>query len=167
MSEFDDCGRIEELLPEYLAGRLELEAGCEVRRHLERCDECRGKAGTVDLLLQTPVPGPAPDRWERFVEGVVDSVETSARRRRRAWIPVAAAAAVLAIVAGLLFREPSPEGTVTGLEAVAREVAELPEDEIATWTVGVDPVDLMPAGPDEGSLSDEELRELIREVGRT
>ncbi len=165
MTDLDDCGRIGEILPEYLAGRVSAEDERLVRTHLERCDECRDRAHAVRLLQQTPVPRPDPERWDRFVDGVVEAA--SPPRRRRRWIWAMAAAAVLAIAAGLLLRAPSPEGMVGGLEAVAREVAELPAEEAARWTVGIDPVGLVPAGPDAPSFSQEELREMMREVGRT
>jgi len=162
MSGIDDCERIAELLPEHLAGRLTPSEEIAVRAHLEGCADCRRRASAVSLLQQTPVPTPDPDRWDHFVEGVVEAAD---RRRRWPWAAAALAAAAVAVT--LLVRAPSPEGVVGGLEAVAREVAELPEAEASTWTVGVDPVELVPAGSDVEAISDDELRELVREAGRT
>lgn len=165
MSELDDCRRTGELLPEYLAGRAPPRDEAAVRAHLERCAECRDRAAAVNLLQQTPVPIPDPQRWDGFVEGVVEAAARSSRSRRR-WVWALAAAAVLVIAASLLLRAPSPEGAVGGLEAVAREVARLPDSEAAAWTVGVDPVDELPPPADASELSEHELQELVREVGR-
>ena len=166
MSELEDCRRTTELLPEYLAGRAPPPEEAAVRAHLERCAECRDRAAAVSLLLQMPVPVPDVERWDGFVEGVVEAAAGSGASRRR-WAWGLAAAAVLAIASSLLLRAPGPQGGAGGLEAVAREVAKLPDSEVAVWTVAVDPVDGLPAAIDASELSEDELQELVREVGRT
>lgn len=168
MNELDHCRRICELLPEYTAGRISPRERAAVVAHLESCAECRDRAAAVKLLQQTPVPIPDPERWDGFVEDVVEAAARS-RGSRRGWAWGVAAAAVLAVATSLLLRAPSPEGGVggiAGLEALAREVAGLPDSEAAVWTVGVDPVDDLPPALD-GELSEEELQELVREAGRT
>jgi hypothetical protein len=53
------------------------------------------------------------------------------------------------------------------IEAIAREVAELPDDEAQAWTAGMSPTGFMPAGFDTAGLSEAELQQLATEVGRT
>ena len=165
MSDFDDCAWVVEVLPEYLGDRVSAEVKRGMESHLEGCPECRARAETIALLQQASLPSPDPERWDRLVDGVLDEAAKPIRRRRWTW--GVAAAAVLALAGGLFFRAPSPELAGGGLEAVAREVAELSEAEAAAWTVGVDPVHLVPAGSDDDALNEDELRDLIREVGRT
>lgn len=137
MSEPRECARVGEVLPEYLAGRLPTEEEDRVRRHLKGCEECRERARTVGLLQQTPVPSPDPERWDRFVDGVV---EATGRRRwpalvRWLWIPVAAAAAIVVLLEfGPFDRNGWGESE---MEMFAREVAALPEAEARAWTLGL------------------------------
>lgn len=169
MTSPDECAQIEEMLPEFLAGRVGAENDERIRRHLEDCEECRKRANAVSLLQQTPIPRPDPDRWDDFVRDVVDVTgrRRSARRRRRTWLLGTAAVAVLAaaLVLGRVAVEREPEST--GLEGLAHEVAELPEAEAAAWTAGLSPVGFMPAGFDTVGLSEDEIEMLATEVGRT
>lgn len=166
MRDPGDCDRIGDLLPEFLAGRVSEEDDGWVRQHLESCAECRNRANAISLLQQTPIPRPDPDRWDFFVKQVVEKAER--RRRlttpRRVWA-VAAVLAFLAVAIFLwnLFARPQ----VTGIDALAQEVAELPEGEAAAWTAGVSPTAFMPAGFDTSELSEEEIEQLVREVGRS
>jgi predicted anti-sigma-YlaC factor YlaD len=168
MNRPDDrtCGRVGELLPEFLAGRLPADDERLVREHIEVCAECRNRANAVSLLQQTPIPAPDPGRWDHFVEGVVDAAERKRGSRRRA-VVIAAVLAVAALLVFAWLRGAGVEGTGDGLDALARQVAELPEAEAAAWTVGLSPGGFMPAGFDTYGLSDEELEQLAREVGRT
>lgn len=166
MSQLDNCARIGELLPEHLAGRLPAKEESAVRAHLKTCADCRRRANAVGLLQQTPVPAPDPARWDHFVEGVVLAAGRP-RRRARVWLWPLAAAAVIVLAVALLVRAPGPTGSAAGLDDVARAVADLPDAQAATWTVGVDPGGLIPADVDEVTLSDEELEALVREVGRS
>lgn len=169
MTGAEGCGLIADLLPEFLAGRLPAEDDKRVRAHLEVCAECRHRANAVSLLQQTPVPVPDPDRWEYFVKGVV---EETGRRKRLATPPrIVAIAALLAVIALAvflwnLFVDPA-RSDAPGIEVLAGELAELPEDDLAAWTAGLNPTDFMPAGFDATGLSEEELEQLAREVGRT
>lgn len=169
MTRPDDCARIEEMLPEFLAGRVATEDDERIRRHLDDCEECRKRANAVSLLQQTPIPRPDPGRWDDFVADVVDVTgrRRLARRRRRTWLLGAAAVAVLA-AALVLGRAASLRGPeATSLEGLAHEVAELPESEVAAWTAGLSPAGFMPAGFDTVGLSEEEIETLATEVGRT
>ncbi|UCC71054.1 MAG: zf-HC2 domain-containing protein [Gemmatimonadota bacterium] len=164
-----DCDRIADLLPEFLAGRVSAEDDRHVREHLAACRECRNKANAVSLLQQTPIPNPDPDRWDYFVRGVVEETE---RKRwlgppRRIW----AVAAVLAAIAVVVFLWNLFAGVnrpaATGIDALAREVAELPEGEAAAWTAGLSSAAFMPVGFDTSGLSEEEIEQLVAEVGRS
>lgn len=169
MTRPDDCAQIEEMLPEFLAGRVAAEDEERIRRHLEGCEECRKRANAVSLLQQTPIPRPDPGRWDDFVADVVDVTgrRRLARRRRRTWLLGAAAVAVLvvALVLGRAALQREPEST--GLEGLAHEVAELPESEAAAWTAGLSPAGFMPAGFDTVGLSEDEIEMLATEVGRS
>lgn len=114
MTRPDDCSRIGDLIPEFLAGRVSEDEDRRVREHLAGCADCRQRANAVSLLQQTPLPQPDPDRWKGFVEGVVDAADRrglGGRRRRLAWW--AAGIVVGAIVLLLLWTQLSA-GAGTG-----------------------------------------------------
>jgi predicted anti-sigma-YlaC factor YlaD len=169
MNRPEICGQISDLLPEFLAGRVSSEDDARIRGHLEVCTDCRNRANAVSLLQQTPVPTPDQDRWDHFVKGVV----TEADRRQRASTPgwVWAAAAVLVVIAVAIFAASLLSGSDRAgdlaIDAVAREVAELPEEEAAAWTAGLSSSEFMPAGFDTAGLSEEDIEQLVAEVGRT
>ncbi len=168
MKDSDDCAWVSEWLPEFLAGRTSEADSERVRAHLEGCAECRTRANAVSLLQQTPVPAPDPDRWDDFVEGVVD--ETGKRKTPKAVRWISAAAAVLVISGGaLLYMERgggSGEPAENSIEALARDVAELPEAEAAAWTAGFAPLSGVPPLAESG-ITVEELEQLVKEAGRT
>ncbi len=169
MTRPEDCAQIEEVLPEFLAGRLAAEDDERIRRHLDGCEECRKRANAVSLLQQTPIPRPDPGRWDDFVADVVDGTgrRKLARRRRRSWMLATGAVAVLAAALVLGRAASQREAPSASLEGLAHEVAELPESEAAAWTAGLSPAGFMPAGFDTVGLSEEEIETLAREVGRT
>jgi hypothetical protein len=90
MKNPDECSGVGELIPQFLAGRLEVDDERKVREHLEDCVDCRQRANAVSLLQQTPVPIPDPDRWDHFVNGVVGATGRRKNIGRRA-LTVAAA----------------------------------------------------------------------------
>jgi predicted anti-sigma-YlaC factor YlaD len=169
MTSPDECSRIGELLPEFLAGRVSEADDRSVRAHLEVCADCRNRADAVSLLQETPIPMPDPGRWDHFVEGVVDATEGNARtgRRRRGWMIAAVLAAAAIVVFSWVRLVGVEDAGSLDIDALAREVAELPEGEAAAWTAGLSPAGFMPAGFDTSGLSTEELEQLVREVGRT
>jgi predicted anti-sigma-YlaC factor YlaD len=47
MTGQNDCDKIGDLIPEFLAGRVSEADDRQVRRHLESCAECRNRANAV------------------------------------------------------------------------------------------------------------------------
>jgi predicted anti-sigma-YlaC factor YlaD len=167
MNEQNDCSRVADLLPEFLAGRVSDADDRLVRQHVERCGECRNRANAVSLLQQTPVPAPDPDRWNVFVNGVMEATErksggsTGARR----WYLAAGLVAMVLLAVWWVRPGVVVEPDDFGIDVLASEFAELPEDEAALWTVGASPSHFMPAGFDPSGLSEEELSKLLTETG--
>lgn len=115
MSRPDECNRIGDLIPEFLAGRVSEDDDRRVREHLAGCADCRQRANAVSLLQQTPLPQPDPDRWKGFVEGVVDAADRRGPGGRRlAWWAIAILAAAIVFV--LLWTRLSA-GPVTGVSS--------------------------------------------------
>ena len=168
MTRSDDCANVSDILPEFLAGRVSAEDDARVRAHLEECGECRNRANAVSLLQQTPVPVPDPERWNDFVDGVVDAAGHRRRIAARRG-PLVAAAALILIVGGVFFwdRLVDPGTPDDGLEQLARDVAELSEEEAAAWTAGLGPIGWAAAGFDTTGLTEEEVQQLVTEVDRT
>lgn len=113
MTGSDECSRIGDLIPEFLAGRVSEDEDRRVRAHLEACSDCRQRANAVSLLQQTPLPQPDPDRWKGFVEGVVhatDRGDVGRRRRRLAWwaLGVLVGAVLIVLLWSRLSAEPAP-----------------------------------------------------------
>ena len=168
MSRSDDCAGISDTLPEFLAGRVSAEDDARIRKHLERCADCRNRANAVSLLQQTPVPVPDPEKWGMFVQGVVAATEQrpGTSLRSRAFV---AAAAVVVIAGGVyLWAYLGPQrASADDLEGLARDVAELSEEEAAVWTAGLGRAGWPAPGFDTAGLTEEELQQLATEVERT
>jgi predicted anti-sigma-YlaC factor YlaD len=104
MTGQNDCDRVGDLIPEFLAGRVSEADDLLVRRHLESCAECRKRANAVSLLQQTPIPRPDPDRWNHFVTEVVEETERGSRwapAPRLLWYLLGAFVVVVIVVAFL------------------------------------------------------------------
>ncbi len=170
MNVSNDCAWVGEVLPDFLAGRVSAEDHERVRAHLAECADCRNRSSAVSLLQQTPVPRPDPDRWDHFVQGVVEAASQERQTRLPRFVWGAAAAALILVGAGLLtwgqFGR-RDEGEELSIEVLAREVAQLPAMEAAVWTVGVAPIHWIPMGLDLGELTEEQVERLVKEVERT
>jgi predicted anti-sigma-YlaC factor YlaD len=94
------CDGIGDQLPEFLAGRVSEADEQRIREHLETCADCRRRANAVSLLQQTPIPRPDPDRWDGFVDGVVDAADR--RHRRELLLQVGLAVVAAAILIGVI-----------------------------------------------------------------
>jgi len=101
------CPEYEPLLERFADGENDADESLRVREHLSGCSACRiGLRSNTQLsrrIAQSPAP-PVPPELEGRIRRAL--AEADLPRRRRVWIPAAAAAAVLA-VAALLMR-PTP-----------------------------------------------------------
>ena len=163
-----ECASVGELIPQFLAGRLSAAEEERVRAHIAACADCRQRANAVSLLQQTPVPVPDPDRWDHFVDGVVDATEQRKRTtvRRRAWSLVAVLVAAAVVVISWVRLAGVGAGGPADIESIAREVAELPDAQAVAWTAGLSPSGFMTAGFDASGLGEAEFEQLVTEVGR-
>jgi anti-sigma factor RsiW len=125
------CTRID--LGAYLVGSLDPAERAEVEQHLATCTDCRSEMAEL-----APLPGvlgridaaeardrlltPSPDLLSRAL-AAVDEHERKARRRLVRWKVTAAAAAVVAVLAGLVPQlitkgaEGTPMAVMTGVTA--------------------------------------------------
>jgi predicted anti-sigma-YlaC factor YlaD len=165
----NECAHVGESIPQFLAGRLSADEEERVRTHIAGCADCRQRANAVSLLQQTPVPLPDPDRWDHFVDGVVDATEERQRSTvgRRAWTVAALLATAAVVVLSWVRLGGMGSGKPADIESIAREVAELPEAEAAAWTAGLNSSAFMSAGFDASELGAEELEQLVTEEGRS
>lgn len=109
MTERSDCDvfmeRLDELKPDSPPEALE-----RLREHAASCAECRTLLRVHEHVSETPLEELEAEVPEEFVEGMWTRVESqlgAGRRRGRAWlVPALAAASVaLAVASGYLFRE--------------------------------------------------------------
>ncbi len=163
-----ECAGVGESIPQFLAGRLSDDEEERVRAHIAACTDCRQRANAVSLLQQTPVPMPDPDRWDHFVDGVVDATNerkrVAVRRRVGSLVAVLAAAAVIVLS---WVRLGGVGGGPADIDTIAREVAQLPDAEAAAWTAGLSSSDFMTPGFDASELGEDEIEQLVTEVGRS
>ncbi len=112
------CDQVRELLPEQLLGTLEGPEELEVRRHLRGCASCRAERAaledgvaayaraTHDMApppeLRSRVLGTLVQEWDEPVVSVGDAERSTAKRRTRSQLLVAAAIAFV-LVAGIAF----------------------------------------------------------------
>ena len=165
----NECALVGESIPQFLAGRLSADEEERVRTHIADCADCRQRANAVSLLQQTPVPLPDPDRWDHFVDGVVDAADERQRStvRRRAWSVAVLLATAAIVVLSWVRLSGTGSGRPADIESIAREVAELPEAEAAAWTAGMSSSDFMSAGFDASELGADEFEQLVTEEGRS
>src|SRR5688572_26308163 len=101
------CPEYETPLERFADGESDADESLRVREHLSACSGCRiGLRSNTELsrrIAQSPAPPVPPDLEDRIRRALQ---EADAPRRRRVWIPAAAAAAVLAVA--VLLMRPSP-----------------------------------------------------------
>lgn len=141
-----DCGRWQDALPDYVAGRLRPEAARAVAAHLEACSECRDEAALVTALF-APARAPAG-----LAERVLTAVQAGPRPRVSHTRRYALAATVaFALISGsLLWRQ---AGQNEGGETVAIEPGV------------IEPAESLLRDPGLYALSEEELLALLEEMG--
>ncbi|MFP4624917.1 MAG: zf-HC2 domain-containing protein, partial [Gemmatimonadota bacterium] len=149
------CGFQDGLAP-YAAGRMDGDEARRLERHLRECDECRGALAVVravrrstvsvpeglEARIQAAVRAAVPEGRPHF--DIVDGGSEQPRGRRLAWLPrgarwwgapLAAAAAVALVWAGLADRGPGDEAQA-GLE-LAEIAAEYEPDPVWPGADGV------------------------------
>jgi len=169
-----DCGRIRDLLPEWVLGESESDSHESVREHLSVCPECSAEESVLRTLLASR-PEPPPGLSERIQSrvreefGASREVESATGNsgvvplfRRRRWAPAwalsAAAVVVLSLGIGVIWDgEEIPEVGQDPLQVAAEE----PIPEAWLWDDG-----LVAGAPVLDGLTDEQLEALIQEMER-
>lgn len=145
-----DCGTIRECLPDFGAGRLDVDAANAVTAHLPTCAECRGELELIQMLLAAPPGVPAA-----LVDQVTTAVWTSRRSTRRPWWGISAAA-VAALALGIGVSTDRPVATGSSIPDFASET-----EEGQLW---LSDDGLLAGEPSLDGLSDEALMELLEEL---
>ena len=101
----EGCDRFRELVAGHLDRELTPAETEELRRHLERCEECRDELRRQERLKEVMdtmrLPDPPPELWDRYWLGVYNRME-----RGLAWILLSVAALVLICAGGYeMFRD--------------------------------------------------------------
>ena len=142
-----DCGTIRECLPDFAAGRLDVDAANAVTAHLPTCAECRGELELIQMLLAAPPGVPAA-----LVDQVTTAVWTSRRSTRRPWWGISAAA-VAALALGIGVSTDRPVVTDGSIPDFASETELWLSDD-----------GLLAGKPSLDGLSDEALMTLLEEL---
>lgn len=147
------CERARELIPDFVAGRLEGPDVALVEAHLPRCPECSAEAELVRMLLATR---PAADAAAgvRLREAVLMAVRRSGGRP--AWALLAASVAALAIGIGVVASGEDATGGAEDLPAYVEQTEE------ATLWISED--GLIAGGLVLDELSEEDLTALLAEL---
>lgn len=104
------CKQIEESLDAFHDGELEATERASVEQHLNQCQHCVEKLAEIDRLVHTLKTMPrlvASSEFSSKLDNLIDQQTKVARFRSKAWMPIAAAAAVVAIAFGLRSGMPS------------------------------------------------------------
>jgi len=128
-----DCERFLAALPRYLDDALEPVEREALRGHLATCPGCRRRALAVEpslALVAAPPPEAAPEDVERCVVAVTSMIRQDRLSRRlrppRGRVLAAAAALVIAIGAGAMWRVIGSGPAATATSGVSSAVAESP-----------------------------------------
>ncbi len=124
MCDFD---RIESLRN----GTLPQEECAAVRRHLETCPNCRR---WYDMLEALDTEVAAPDDLAEHVMAQVRTTRQMPRKTTRRWLPMAAAAACLLLVAGLGLYGQRPSTALPSPAVMSRGIEEDPAAEAMSGT---------------------------------
>ncbi len=101
-----ECDEVGRLIEQWSDGvEMRRETMYELRNHLEVCDPCRHRYGTLFRIITAREELPAVDR--EFVDSVMERIDADAflpvPKKGRIWVPLAAAAMV-AFFAGFMVR---------------------------------------------------------------
>ena len=145
-----ECGRVRELIPDFVSSRLGHEELELVEQHVGQCAECRAELELAQVILAG-----RPEAPEGLFERITLAVEADRRTPARTWWGVSAAAiAVLALGIGITSeRTTDPPIYVPGF------ASEVEEGDI--WLSGDG---LMAGAPLFDGLSDDALIQLLEEL---
>lgn len=159
------CAFYEEALADQLSGQLSSERARELEEHLRSCADCRETRAVLKAVRDAEIR--PPEGLERRIREAVRSAADAApsgvgrgrgRRPHRSWswrpvmVPLAAAAALVALLIGL----PQGEPTVESEPLAAEEVEPYGAWPAADGAVAGDVL--------LSELSDEELERLLEEM---
>ena len=150
----DTCGTVRELIPDFVARRLAVDARAPVERHVDRCAECAAELELVRMVASGR-PRVPEGLLERLLTAVEAGVDTHGVRPPRTWWAVSAAA-----VAALAL----------GIGMSSRPVAEVPTDvpgyayEVEEGDIWVSDDGLVAGAPLFDDLSDDALLQLLDEI---
>jgi anti-sigma factor RsiW len=145
-----ECGRVRELIPDYVSAILSVPARAEVDAHARACGECRAELELAALLLASRPAAPA---------ALLGRIQRAARNDRRTpahtwWGVSAAAIAALALGIGITSNRASEPGA--DVPGYAYEAAE--------GEIWVSDDGLVAGAPALDELSDEALLQLLDEL---
>jgi len=144
------CGRVRDLIPDFVASRLSADDAGAVERHVAGCGECRAEAEVARL-----VHAGRPRVPEGLLERVLESVSARRAQPSRAWWGISAAAvAALALGIGMS----SHGGTAASVD-VPGYAYETEEGEVWVSDDG-----LLAGAPSFDDLSDDALLQLLDEL---
>ena len=132
-----DHDRWEQMMPDFLSGRLSQPEGAELRRHIASCSHCskavgefRDLFGELDAEKARREP---PQYFNTVVPRVRARLERSPSSRLERRVPdLALAAAALVLVVAFLLTLPSPwQGAVPPDRALAQAIGDAPADVLA------------------------------------
>jgi anti-sigma factor RsiW len=121
-----NCRDIHDLLHPYADGELDLVRHLEIEQHLAECPQCAEQERSL-RVLQTALQSPslyhrAPASLRARVQRAAPAV--APRKRRRLWVPMAAAAAILLLV-----------GTSATLGVLLFRSGRLTDEQLSEWVV--------------------------------
>lgn len=144
------CGRMRELIPDFVAGRLSADDADAVDGHVAICGECR-----AEVELARLVHASRPRVPEGLLERVLESVAARREQPSRAWWGISAAAvAALALGIGM-----SSHGGTAAPVDVPGYAYETEEGEVWVSDDG-----LLAGAPSFDDLTDDALLQLLDEL---
>jgi anti-sigma factor RsiW len=143
------CHDIRELMPEFLAGQLSVDASDQLDAHLAKCADCRGELEQVEsmwtALGDLPVGEPGPGLRSRFYAMLEEEKRRLAQAERTSWtkrlegwveswwprrpafqMATAAVLLVVGVIAGSnLKSSPAPNGEIAHLRGEVQEMQQM------------------------------------------
>lgn len=147
------CGKVRELIPDFVAGRLSAGEGGTVEGHVAECPDCAAEVGLVRMIFASRLPAPS-GLLDRLLQSAVSTAAQPVGVPRTWWGLAAAAVAALALGIGL---SSDPSATVPiDVPDYAYEVEE--------GDIWVSDDGLVAGAPHFDDLSDDALLELLDEL---